>query len=124
VVLEHEDLGKEYASVYAAQDLEILLPPSKLTFSRGPIEKIVDGIIYHKASTRHGISGGCLVYEGQVYGSSWLLDFLIIRNSLFRRCEAKSKCSHLFDRASDPRSPPNSTYQRTQFPNSRGIYLC
>jgi len=54
-------------------DIEVvkqLLPRRKLTVSEGEVSEIKDGCARHGVSTIPGMSGGCLVYQGQVCGKS------------------------------------------------------
>jgi hypothetical protein len=54
-------------------DIEVvkqLLPRRKLTVSEGKVSEIKDGCARHGVSTIPGMSGGCLVYQGQVCGKS------------------------------------------------------
>jgi hypothetical protein len=48
---------------------KILLPPKNLMVTRGTVDsKTDDGLISYKVSTCPGMSGGCLLYDGKVYG--------------------------------------------------------
>lgn len=70
-VEQHESVEKEYAlSEGAINDLTKLLTPLKLIITRGPIERIANGVIAYRISTSPGLSGGCLMYNGKVYGKT------------------------------------------------------
>jgi hypothetical protein len=52
------------------KEAELMLPPKTLTVSRGVVEGIENGLIRYRLSSLCGMSGGCLIYNGTVYGFS------------------------------------------------------
>ena len=52
------------------KEAELMLPPKTLTVSRGVVEGIENGFIRYRLSSLCGMSGGCLIYDGTVYGFS------------------------------------------------------
>lgn len=46
-----------------------LLPQRRLTVTEGKISAMTDGIASYEISTAEGMSGGCLLYNGRVYGT-------------------------------------------------------
>lgn len=52
------------------KEAEVMLPPQTLTVSRGTVEGIENSFIRYRLSSLCGMSGGCLIYNGTVYGFS------------------------------------------------------
>ena len=65
----HPELGNFEASQAAAKKL---LPRGLLTTTEGKISSNIGGCVSYEISTVPGLSGGCLLYEGKVYGISSL----------------------------------------------------
>lgn len=64
-ISRHSDLTNSKTSETSSK---ILLPPKTLMVTRGTVEKMDDGLISYKVSTCPGMSGGCLLFDGKVYG--------------------------------------------------------
>jgi len=62
----HRNLDDYGSSNTAALEL---LPQGRLTVTEGRISTIADGIASYEISTSEGMSGGCLLYNGRVYGT-------------------------------------------------------
>lgn len=71
----HDGL-KDYAASVTASN--ILLPPKTLTVTEGITERVYAGEAYYKLSTCKGMSGGCLLYDGTVYGAAPFSRFLTL----------------------------------------------
>lgn len=52
----------------SSRDIENLLPPGRLTVTRGIVEVDHGTKIHYKISTCPGMSGSCLLYKGRVHG--------------------------------------------------------
>lgn len=66
----HQEKLDDY--IASAKDARGMLQPKTLTVTRGPIVEIKDGLISYKLSTCRGMSGGCLIFQGEVYGICYI----------------------------------------------------
>ena len=67
LITRHPGLDDYASSHHAAHQL---LPQGMLTATEGRISDIAQGTASYKISTVGGMSGGCLLYNGKVYGIS------------------------------------------------------
>jgi hypothetical protein len=67
---------------------EILLPPITLTATEGTIQQVHDACAFTKISTSRGMSGGCLLYRGKIYGIS------DISPTNYRRCSSRTQAEY------------------------------
>lgn len=66
--LEEHHQGLLHDYVASTKAVRSMLQPKTLTVSHGEVVDIKDGLISYKLSTCQGMSGGCLIYKGEVYG--------------------------------------------------------